>query len=50
VIFYWPPLDNLAPRRPGSTDDQPAFDPPQPVSPAQQAAFERIAVERIASD
>jgi hypothetical protein len=50
VIFYWPPLDNLAPQRPGSMDDQPVFDPLRPVSPAQQAIFERIAVERIGND
>ncbi len=50
VIFYWPPLDNLHPRRPGSTDDQPVFDPPRSISPAQQATFERIAVERVANN
>jgi alkanesulfonate monooxygenase SsuD/methylene tetrahydromethanopterin reductase-like flavin-dependent oxidoreductase (luciferase family) len=48
VVFYWPPLDNLFPRRQGATDGRPGFDPPRPVSPAQQAAFERIAAERIA--
>jgi alkanesulfonate monooxygenase SsuD/methylene tetrahydromethanopterin reductase-like flavin-dependent oxidoreductase (luciferase family) len=48
IVFYWPPLDNLFPRRPGSADAQPVFDEEQPLSPAQQAAFERIAVERIA--
>lgn len=48
VVFYWPPLDNLFPRRRSSPDEQPAFAPPEPVSPAQQVAFERIAAERIA--
>ncbi len=48
IVFYWPPLDNLFPRRPGSPDEAPVFDAKRPVSPAQQAAFERIATERIA--
>ena len=48
VVFYWPPLDNLFPRRPGSPDERPVFDAPRPVSAAQQATFERIAAERIA--
>ena len=48
LIFYWPPLDNLHPRRPGPPDAQPVFDPPRPLSPIQQATFERIAAERIA--
>jgi alkanesulfonate monooxygenase SsuD/methylene tetrahydromethanopterin reductase-like flavin-dependent oxidoreductase (luciferase family) len=48
LIFYWPPLDNLFPRRAGSADGQPVFEAALPVTPAQQATFERIAVERIA--
>lgn len=48
ISFYWPPLDNLFPRRAGSTDEQPVFEAAQPISPTQQATFERIAVERIA--
>jgi alkanesulfonate monooxygenase SsuD/methylene tetrahydromethanopterin reductase-like flavin-dependent oxidoreductase (luciferase family) len=48
IVFYWPPLDNLFPRRPGSADGPPVFEAAQPVSPMQQAAFERIATERVA--
>ncbi|HEY7032415.1 MAG TPA: LLM class flavin-dependent oxidoreductase [Thermomicrobiales bacterium] len=48
VAFYWPPLDNIFPRRRGSADPEPVFDPPLPVSASQQATFERIAAERIA--
>ena len=48
VVFYWPPLDNLFPRRPGSPDERPEFDAPRPISAAQQATFERIAAQRIA--
>jgi hypothetical protein len=47
VVFYWPPLDNLFPRRPGSADGHPVFEASRPVSPAQQAAFERIAADRV---
>ena len=49
VVFYWPPLDNLFPRRPGSPVERPVYEAALPVSPAQQAAFERIAAERIMS-
>jgi alkanesulfonate monooxygenase SsuD/methylene tetrahydromethanopterin reductase-like flavin-dependent oxidoreductase (luciferase family) len=48
IVFYWPPLDNLFPGRSdfpaGSTD----FEEARPISPSQQAAFEKIAAERIA--
>jgi hypothetical protein len=47
IVFYWPPLDNIFPRRVESPDDQPRFEDPRPVSPAQQEALERIAEERI---
>jgi alkanesulfonate monooxygenase SsuD/methylene tetrahydromethanopterin reductase-like flavin-dependent oxidoreductase (luciferase family) len=47
-VFYWPPLDNLFPRRSGSADERPVFESERPVSRTQQAAFERIAAERIA--
>lgn len=47
LVFYWPPLDNLFPRHPGSPDDEPVFEPSRPVSATQQAAFEQIAGERI---
>jgi alkanesulfonate monooxygenase SsuD/methylene tetrahydromethanopterin reductase-like flavin-dependent oxidoreductase (luciferase family) len=47
IVFYWPPLDIIFPRRSDSASEQPTFDAPRSVSPAQQAAFERIAAERI---
>lgn len=46
-VFYWPPQDNLFPRRSESADGNPVFESSRPISPAQQAAFERIAVDRV---
>jgi alkanesulfonate monooxygenase SsuD/methylene tetrahydromethanopterin reductase-like flavin-dependent oxidoreductase (luciferase family) len=45
LVFYWPSLDNLLVRGP---DGRPLFETARPITPAQQAAFERIAAERIA--
>ncbi len=45
VIFYWPPLDNLLVR---GANGRPAFEEARSISPEQQAAFKRIAMERIA--
>lgn len=48
VIFYWPPLDNLLPPGiPSTPGGSFTFEASQPISPAQQKAFERIARDRI---
>jgi alkanesulfonate monooxygenase SsuD/methylene tetrahydromethanopterin reductase-like flavin-dependent oxidoreductase (luciferase family) len=46
-VFYWPPLDNLFPRRSNTTDPRAPFEAKVPISTAQQAAFERVATDRI---
>ena len=46
VVFYWPPLDNILVRGP---EGRPIFEGRRALTPAQQAAFERIALDRIAN-
>jgi alkanesulfonate monooxygenase SsuD/methylene tetrahydromethanopterin reductase-like flavin-dependent oxidoreductase (luciferase family) len=48
IVFYWPPLDNIFPGQPDSSAEHPVFEEARPVSPSQQAAFEKIVAERIA--
>jgi alkanesulfonate monooxygenase SsuD/methylene tetrahydromethanopterin reductase-like flavin-dependent oxidoreductase (luciferase family) len=50
IVFYWPPLDNLFPQPQGSPEEEATFAEARPVSAAQQAAFERIAAERISKE
>ena len=49
IIFYWPPLDNLFPKREEPTNTRSGFSESRPLDANQIRAFERIATERIAN-